>query len=187
MSQRTPEQAPLFSAPDMRPTFGGRQLTPGAPVPDTAEREDVFAAAREAERDRAAARTPAEEMRDAGAPALLDGPRTVYGLLDAEARAWWYHATLRAQGNEAEARRRERASIRDSVAMLRALRDQGGSITWLENAGQYATSEYRTGRDTTTHALIGGYRHGRNQVEAARRVGIPVYGRDPYETEAGAV
>ncbi len=54
---------------------------------------------------------------------------TLYGLLDHEARRWWYHAELRAKGNATEARRRERRSILDHARMLRAARDNGGVLT----------------------------------------------------------
>lgn len=46
-------------------------------------------------------------------------PRTIYSLLDENARNWWYHRQLRDQGKAYEARIRERASILSNLAMWR--------------------------------------------------------------------
>jgi hypothetical protein len=43
----------------------------------------------------------------------------LYRILDEDARRWWYHKELRRRGAVAEARRRERASIRHSLDTLR--------------------------------------------------------------------
>ena len=53
---------------------------------------------------------------------------SVYGLLDRDARNWWYHAKLRAEGQADEARRRERQSIRENARTLREARDNGGFV-----------------------------------------------------------
>jgi hypothetical protein len=45
---------------------------------------------------------------------------SLYSILDSNARGWWYHRQLRADGNNCEARRRERESIRSSVRTLRS-------------------------------------------------------------------
>lgn len=46
--------------------------------------------------------------------------RTIYALLNNEAKAWWYHLELRRKGQHVEARRRERDSIKSKVETLRA-------------------------------------------------------------------
>lgn len=46
----------------------------------------------------------------------------LYRLLNKEAKGWWYHRQLRAQGRHEEARRRERASIRHSLEVIRKAR-----------------------------------------------------------------
>lgn len=51
---------------------------------------------------------------------------SVYALLDRSARRWWYFRRLREHGQHAEARAKERESVRHDVAMIRkALRDGG--------------------------------------------------------------
>ncbi len=53
---------------------------------------------------------------------------TLYTLLDHNARRWWYHLELRKRGQIAEARRRERQSIRENIRTLRQARDNGGFL-----------------------------------------------------------
>lgn len=53
----------------------------------------------------------------------------VYGLLDRAARSWWYNRQLRERGQIAEARKRERASIRDKARDLKQARANGGFVT----------------------------------------------------------
>ena len=53
----------------------------------------------------------------------------LYGILNGDAKAWWYHAKLRRDGNVIEARRRERQSILDKVASLREALDNGGFLS----------------------------------------------------------
>jgi len=52
-----------------------------------------------------------------------------YALLDADARSWWHHESLRAEGRTAEAREHERRSIRESVRSLRRMTKAGGYWT----------------------------------------------------------
>lgn len=52
----------------------------------------------------------------------------LYRILDEDARRWWYHKELRRQGAVAEARRRERASIRHSLDTLREALAGGGYL-----------------------------------------------------------
>lgn len=47
---------------------------------------------------------------------------TVLRLLTEKARRWWYHQKLREKGEIAEARKRERASVRSNVAHFKAAR-----------------------------------------------------------------
>ena len=54
---------------------------------------------------------------------------TIYGILDASARLWWYHRQLRESGRVAEARQCERASIRDHARDLRKAQLNGGFVT----------------------------------------------------------
>lgn len=55
--------------------------------------------------------------------------KTIYAILNASARSWWYHRQLREQGRVAEARQRERASIRDHARDLKEARRNGGFVT----------------------------------------------------------
>lgn len=61
---------------------------------------------------------------------------TLLRALRAEARAWWYHADLRRQGNLTEARVRENRSIRDDLKTIRTARfatiGHGGSTIFLD-------------------------------------------------------
>lgn len=73
---------------------------------------------------------------------------SLYGMLDRNARAWWYFRELRDVGKGDEARRLERKSIRGTVEMLReALANRGllycgrGGFT-LEYSGNGRLSGY---------------------------------------------
>ena len=52
----------------------------------------------------------------------------LYRILNWDARRWWYHVELRRQGQFAEARRRERRSIRNTLADLREALKGGGYL-----------------------------------------------------------
>ena len=52
----------------------------------------------------------------------------LYSILNDRAKRWWYHRKLRKQGQIEEARRRERAQIRDDVRRLRASLERGGFL-----------------------------------------------------------
>ncbi|MBM3130803.1 MAG: hypothetical protein FJ009_19525 [Chloroflexi bacterium] len=67
----------------------------------------------------------ASEDLQASADAII----ALYALLDASARAWWYHRQLRENGQIAEARRRELASIRDHARDLRQAQVNAGFVT----------------------------------------------------------
>ena len=62
-------------------------------------------------------------------------PQTIYALLDHNARRWWYHIELRKRGKVAEARRRERQSIRENVRTLHQALENGGSSQSAATAG----------------------------------------------------
>ena len=53
----------------------------------------------------------------------------LYGILNDDAKAWWYHVKLRGDGDVIEARRRERRSILDKVSSLREALDNGGFLS----------------------------------------------------------
>lgn len=52
-----------------------------------------------------------------------------YREIDAEARRWWYHKELRTAGNVAEARKRERQSIKSGLQQYRDLIENRGVCT----------------------------------------------------------
>ncbi len=52
----------------------------------------------------------------------------LYAILNTNAKNWWYHAQLRREGKHEEARRQERAQIRDHVVRLRAALEGGGFL-----------------------------------------------------------
>ncbi|MFW6083741.1 MAG: hypothetical protein ACODAA_00835 [Gemmatimonadota bacterium] len=88
---------------------------------------------------------------------------TLYSILDRQARSWWYHRQLRDEGNEREARKRERRSIRSTLDSLRQALDNDGALT----IGRYGA---------TLHYSEGGRVQGlhRGTIEAARHLGIPI-------------
>lgn len=45
---------------------------------------------------------------------------TIYNILNTDAKRWWYHRQLRDQGNDKEARKRERQTIRQDIQKLRS-------------------------------------------------------------------
>jgi hypothetical protein len=69
---------------------------------------------------------------------------TLLRALRAEARAWWYHADLRRQGNLTEARVRENRSIREDLKTIRTARfatiGYGGSTIYLPNMARLTAS-----------------------------------------------
>lgn len=102
--------------------------------------------------------------------------KTIYAQLNHEAKVWWYHAELRRRGKTQEGRRRERESIRGSVALLRGLLGTRGHLQWGKD-GCYHSSEIPT-KDGSYTQHLGGYRSGQDTVEAARRLGIPIVGEE---------
>lgn len=91
---------------------------------------------------------------------------TVYSLLDGSTRSWWYHAKLRKEGRIAEARKRERQSIRNTVSMLRDALANGGYV----RVAPFGTSiHYRDG--ATASGYLG---MDDPTVKACLLVGIPV-------------
>ena len=52
----------------------------------------------------------------------------LYSILNDRAKRWWYHRHLREAGRAEEARRQERAQIRDDVRRLRASLECGGFL-----------------------------------------------------------
>jgi len=59
----------------------------------------------------------------------------LYPILNADAKAWWYHRKLRDEGKIDEARRRERQSIRRHVKTLRDTIENKGWLT-IAHSGQ---------------------------------------------------
>lgn len=53
----------------------------------------------------------------------------LYRVLNAEAKAWWYHQDLRKSGRTDEARRRERKSILSTLDYIRQTLRNGGLLT----------------------------------------------------------
>ena len=53
----------------------------------------------------------------------------LYGILNADAKNWWYHAKLREDGDVEEARKRERQSILSKASSLREVVSNGGFLT----------------------------------------------------------
>lgn len=57
---------------------------------------------------------------------------SIYALLNAEAKQWWYHAHLRDNGRPNDARRLERASVRRMVSALRETCAHNGYLLILD-------------------------------------------------------
>ncbi|KPJ96744.1 MAG: hypothetical protein AMS18_00360 [Gemmatimonas sp. SG8_17] len=91
---------------------------------------------------------------------------SIYGILDREAKAWWYHAQLRRQGNVVEARKRERQSIRRDVEQFRSALECGG----LLQIGKGGHVFYYH-----PHAHVSGYENADGHTaQCCRILGIPV-------------
>ena len=94
--------------------------------------------------------------------------RHLLRLLRGEAKGWWYHKKLRADGQAEKAADLERRTMRDDLKMLRAAASGGH---FHVGRGGYSI-EYRTSADcTVSHQGYGGMRNGR--VKAALIVGVP--------------
>lgn len=91
---------------------------------------------------------------------------SIYSILNTRARAWWYHRRLRGQGQAAEARRRERASIRERARDLKEAQRNGGFVT-IGRGGW-------TLRIERNHTLQG-YGDMTDAIpQCARRLGLPI-------------
>ena len=117
--------------------------------------------------------------------------KTLYSLLNAETKAWWYHAQLRRQGRIAEARELERKYIRSSVAELREALANDGVMQvrashgdWMLSLRYYAS---HGGKDFACNTLSG--YDGSLIPDACRVVGIPVLTvtRIDYELKASHI
>lgn len=91
---------------------------------------------------------------------------SLYSLLDTKARLWWHNKELRAKGNIEEARKQERASIRDSIRILRQALANGGYC----QVGRGGWTLYYKEHSTLSH--YGGINA--EMVQACILVGIPV-------------
>jgi len=91
---------------------------------------------------------------------------SLYNLLDTKARLWWYNIELRGRGNVDEARKRERASIRQSIRVLRQALANGGYC----QVGRGGWVLYYTERLWLEHC--GGINA--EMVQACIKVGVPV-------------
>lgn len=91
--------------------------------------------------------------------------QTLYALLNDEAKRWWYYRQLREQGNVAEARRKERESIRSTIKTIReAQKYPAAYMSWgaYGMTFHYSRNSRLSGGDPKFYA------------EICRRFGIPV-------------
>lgn len=72
---------------------------------------------------------------------------TILKMLRADAKAWWYHRQCRERGQIAEARERERRSIRSNVEMIRKVRADPDAHVFARHHG---TSIYYTAGENST-------------------------------------
>lgn len=95
--------------------------------------------------------------------------QSLYSLLNADTKAWWYHKKLRDQGNHTEARSRERQSILSSVETVRN--------AYFFSVGPYGHSIYsRTMRKYggTCSSTLQGYGGVKDAtIQACIRMGVP--------------
>jgi hypothetical protein len=95
--------------------------------------------------------------------------RTLYRILNYEAKSWWYHAQLRKEGQLVEARKRERASIRSWIGTLRQALASGGGVT-VGRGG--CAVHYALAPDSRSTGRREGYRSD-VYIEIAKVVGLP--------------
>jgi hypothetical protein len=114
-----------------------------------------------------------------GRAALLSGIEseftmdvTIYRLLNADTKAWWYHKQLRERGATKEARKRERDSIRSALDTLRT------AYFWSVGHGGWTIYQH------TKHYETGGSSNSKRQgyggtsdpdIAACILLGIPGY------------
>lgn len=89
---------------------------------------------------------------------------SIYALLNAEAKAWWHHLELRRNGHHAEARRRERQSIKSNLETFRA-----AALMTIGRGGWSIDYPTRNGR-----ASLQGHGDGEPYATICRRLGVPV-------------
>lgn len=107
---------------------------------------------------------------------------SIYRILNRETKNWWYHRQLRKEGNETEARKRERDSIKHGIEMLRDVIQHGGYLSlgrrgWSVNVFTHETSE-----NSSQSYSLQGYYNLNNECyfeTIFKRLGLPiVYTRD---------
>lgn len=80
----------------------------------------------------------------------VDYKFSIYRLLNQNAKNWWYHKDLRKSGDNQEARKRERRSIKDAVRTIRnaclfTVHDQGFSLNCQEGKTKSTLSGHSAG------------------------------------------
>ena len=98
--------------------------------------------------------------------------KSIYSIVNHEAKAWWYHKKLREQGQTQEARKRERESIRSTIRTIRAARlfsvGRGGFTVRLEPV---------RGKNSVSYGSVTGHCAGRvySELLARCRPEVPQY------------
>ena len=93
--------------------------------------------------------------------------KTLYALLNKDAKSWWYHAQLRDRGQVEEARRRERESIRSTINSLRKCLAAPGGYMSVGRGGW--TLHYGRGSSVQGYGRMDAL-----DVQAAKLVGVPI-------------
>lgn len=102
---------------------------------------------------------------------------SLYGLLNAEAKQWWYHAQLRKSERANEARRLERISVRSMLGALRATSKHNGYLLILD---QESASDPRWMLYLSRYQWWSGYCANTSRfVHALKLCGVPAF----YYTE----
>ena len=95
---------------------------------------------------------------------------TIYSLLNADAKAWWYHKQLRDHGQHDEARAKERESIKRHAASLRNAR-----YVSVGRGGHTVHERPVVTKHGSSTCRVQGYESSNGPtVQAAIRLGVPV-------------
>lgn len=96
---------------------------------------------------------------------------SIYALLNADAKNWWYHKQLRRNNNPTEARKRERRSIASHLETLR------NAYFWTVGEGGWTVhgrEELKYGGKSS--GILSGYGDIESPIiQAALRLGVPGY------------
>ncbi len=101
---------------------------------------------------------------------------TIYALLNKEAKSWWYFKRLREWGRTAEAREKERESIRNCIKNVRTAAISDGYLAITEDGSRFILT-------ISNQQVLSGYGDVPHYQRLCEHYGVPVF--DLRKAKAG--